>query len=88
MSKNIFTLSIEGMLCRQSELYGSKLFCVCMQDPSTGEVKPTASEAGLDEATSENDSVSAASDDMAGDVDITELAESAAVNERGQRIAV
>ena len=76
------------MLCRQSELRGSKLCCVYAQDPSTGEVKRTDSEAVLDEATSEDDSGLAVSDDMAGDADIKELAESEAVNERGQRIAV
>ena len=76
------------MLCRQCELCGSKLCCDCAQDPSTGEVKPTDSEAALDEANSENDSSLAASGNMAGDVDIKELAESEAVNERGQRIAV
>lgn len=76
------------MLCKQADLCGSKLCCACAQDPSTGEVKRTDSEADLVEVTSENVSGSAVSGDMAGDVDIKELAESEAVNERKQRIAV
>ena len=59
-----------------------------MQDPSTREVKPTDREAGLDGVPSENDSAMAMSENMAGDKDIKELAQSEAVNERGQRIAV
>ena len=88
MSESFLIHSIKDMLRRQSEQSGNKLCSTCTQDPSTGEVKPTDSEIGLDGVTSEDSSTVAVSENMAGDVEIEKLTEIEAVNERGQRIAM
>lgn len=60
----------------------------CTQDPSTGEVKPTDGEADLDGVTSKDNPAMVVSENMAGDVQMKEVAESEAVDERGQSISV
>ena len=61
---------------------------LCLQDPSTGAVNPTDSEARLDGVFLEDDPAMAASEIMADDAQMKEPAESEAINERGQRISV